>query len=237
MAASKHPNLEVESTVYDQATAQVSVASLTPPRLRAESIDRAHLVDRRLASPARLGVISGPGGSGKSTLLAQCHSVEEFPAWLTLTSADNDPVHLWLSIIASIQTQVRGFGRAHVDRLLVGGKAAIDEVVPLVANELADCRSGVHLFLYDLHLVEDTGALRSIHTFINGFPIGMRVTVSSRTTAPLPLAKLRAEGQVIEFTQSDLALSDEESADVLREFGIELGPELQIGRASCRERV
>jgi len=85
---------------------------------------------------------------------------------------------------------------------------------------------GLHLFLDDLHLVEDTHCLRSLHAFIGKLPRDVRVTSASRTSRPLPLARWRVEGELIEFTQSDLALSDEEAAVVLSEFGIEVEPDV-----------
>ena len=85
---------------------------LVAPRLRTETVDRPALVARRLTSPARLGMVTGPAGSGKSTLLAQCRAVDPFPAWLSLESADNDPVGLWWSMIAALRTVVGDFGEA-----------------------------------------------------------------------------------------------------------------------------
>ena len=68
----------------------VARTRLVPPRIRAETVERPELVARRLASSARLGVVSGPAGCGKSTLLAQCHAADPFPAWLSLERSDND---------------------------------------------------------------------------------------------------------------------------------------------------
>jgi len=222
MVVSEISPVEDDSIVFDNATSiQIYLTNLTPPRARAEAIQRGNLVDRRLTSPARLGVISGSAGSGKSTLLAQCHSAAECPAWLTLTPADNDPVHLWMSIVASIQKEIPDFGWAYADRL-VAGQAAIDGIVTSAANELVERKSGLHLFLDDLHLLDDIDCRRSLHGFIDGLPTDVRVTAASRTTRPLPLARWRVEGELIEFTQGDLALSDEEAAAVLSEFGIEV---------------
>jgi len=99
----------------------VERTKLAPPRLRAETVERSALVARRLASPARFGVITGPAGSGKSTLLAQCHAVDPLPAWLSLGRAHNDPVALWWSIIAALRTVVGDFGETSRARLMATG--------------------------------------------------------------------------------------------------------------------
>ncbi|MGI9646371.1 MAG: hypothetical protein ACR2O6_13780, partial [Ilumatobacteraceae bacterium] len=143
-------DVDVEGTSTFESPV-VGRTRLVPPRLRVETVDRPGLVARRLASPARLGVITGPAGSGKSTLLAQCHAVDPFPAWLSLERTDNDPVMLWWSMIAALRTVVGDFGQAYRTRLLGGGSWAVDEVVVSVGNELAERDTPIHLFLDDLH--------------------------------------------------------------------------------------
>ena len=165
-----------DSTTFESPV--VARTRLVPPRLRTETVDRPALVARRLTSPARLGVVTGPAGSGKSTLLAQCHAVDPFPAWLSLERADNDPVALWWSMIAALRTVVGDFGDAYRTRLLGGGSGAVDEVVVSVCNELAERDTPIHLFLDDLHVVDNESCRRSLHRFVSSLPDGVRVTVA-----------------------------------------------------------
>ena len=200
----------------------VARTRLVPPRLRAETVDRPGLVARRLTSPARLGVVTGPAGSGKSTLLAQCHAVDPFPAWLSLERADNDAIALWWSMIAALRTVVGDFGEAYRTRLLGGGSGAIDDVVVSVGNELAERETPIHLFLDDLHVVDDETCRRSMHRFVSSLPDGVRVTVATRRSAPIPLGRLRANGDLIEIEPSDLALSGREANQLLTSFDVPL---------------
>jgi LuxR family maltose regulon positive regulatory protein len=195
-----------------------------PPRLRAETIDRSDLVVRRLSSPARLAVVSGPAGCGKSTLLAQCHAVDPFPAWLSLETADNDPVALWWSFIAAVRTIIGEFGQAYRERLLVGGSAVLDAVVASVCNELDDRAMPVHLFLDDLHLVDNPESRRSLHRFVASMPAGVRVTMASRESSPIPLARLRVDGDLIEIDASDLTFSPDQAREMLDHLGNALDP-------------
>ena len=103
-----------ETTTFESSI--VARTRLVPPRLRAETVDRPVLVTRRLASPARLGVVTGPAGSGESTLLAQCRAGDPFPAWLSLEPADNDPAVLWWSMIGALRTVVGDFGEVYRTR-------------------------------------------------------------------------------------------------------------------------
>jgi LuxR family maltose regulon positive regulatory protein len=191
---------------------------LVPPRLREETVDRPGLVARRLTSPARLGVVTGPAGSGKSTLLAQCHAIDPFPAWLSLEPRDNDPIALWWSMIAALRAAVGDFGDAYRNRLLGGSAAAMNDVVVSMCDELGERGVPIHLFLDDLHVVDNEVCRRSLHRFVSSLPDGVRVTVASRRSAPIPLARLRANGDLVEIGAPDLALSEYEANQLLTSF-------------------
>jgi LuxR family maltose regulon positive regulatory protein len=197
---------------------------LMPPRPRPETVQRPALVTRRLSSLARLGVISGPAGCGKSTLLGQCHDVDPFPAWLSLSPEANDPVVLWWSLISSLRIVIGDFGRDYRDRLLTAGTTVLDDVRTLVTNELVEHQLPLHLFLDDVHLVENPTCRRSLHRFVSSLPAGVRVTIASRDSAVLPLARLRTQGELIEITGTDLAFS----ADIAHEMIVRLGVTIDV---------
>ncbi|MGI9614699.1 MAG: LuxR C-terminal-related transcriptional regulator [Acidimicrobiales bacterium] len=196
----------------------IALTKLVPPRLRIETVERPELVARRLESPARLGVITGPAGAGKSTLLAQCHAVDPLAAWLSLDPADDHPTALWWSIIEALRTVVADFGDGYRARLIAGGEAAVDDVVIAIGNELTERAIAIHLFLDDAHLLDDEVARRLLHRFVWALPDGIRVTVASRHSMPLPLARLRASGDLVEIGASELALSNQEAGQLLASF-------------------
>lgn len=210
----------------------VARTRLVAPRLRAEVVDRPALVARRMTSPARLGVVRGPAGSGKSTLLAQCFAADPLPAWLSLESSDNDVVALWSSIIAAMRGVIGDFGEAYRRRLL-GGAGAVDDVVVSVCNELAERNTQIHLFLDDIHLVGDEMSRRSLHQFVLSIPDGVRITVASRQSVPIPLGRIRANGDLVEIGPSDLALSTQEADQLMSSLDPSLN---QAERAVLVER-
>ena len=193
----------------------VARTRLVPPRLRAEVVDRPALVARRMTSPARLGVVRGPAGSGKSTLLAQCFAADPLPAWLSLESSDNDAVAV---VVVDHRRAARRHRATSVRRTgsrLHGGSGAVDEVVVSVCNELAERNTPIHLFLDDIHLVEDEMSRRSLHQFVLSIPDGVRMTVASRQSVPIPLGRIRANGDLVEIGPSDLALSTQEADQLM----------------------
>ncbi len=198
----------------------VARTRLMPPSARPETVERPALVMRRLSSPARLGVVAGPAGCGKSTLLGQCYAVDPFPAWLSLSSEANDPVVFWWSMISSLGTVIGDFGREYRDRLMIAGTAVLDDVVASVTNELVEHQLPVHLFLDDVHLVKNPTCLRSLHRFVSSLPAGVRVTIASRDSAVLPLARLRVEGELIEITGTELTFSADMAREMIERLGV-----------------
>ena len=57
---------------------------------------------------------------------------------------------------------------------------------------------------------------------ISSLPDGVRVTAASRRAAPIPLARLRVDGDLVEIGRSDLALSVQEANQLLASFDASL---------------
>jgi LuxR family maltose regulon positive regulatory protein len=75
----------------------------------------------------------------------------------------------------------------------------------------------VLLVLDDYHLVDSGPVHDSVAFLLENLPPGLRVVVSSRADPPLPLARLRARGQLAELRAADLRFTGEEAADMLAE--------------------
>ena len=120
-------------------------------------------------------------------------------------------------MIVALRTVIGDFGEAYRTRLL-GGSGAVDEVVVSVCNELAERNTPIHLFLDDLHVIDNETSRRSLHRFVSSLPDGVRVTAASRGLVPIPLGRVRANGDLVEIGASDLALSIQEANQLLSSF-------------------
>ncbi|MGI9646370.1 MAG: LuxR C-terminal-related transcriptional regulator, partial [Ilumatobacteraceae bacterium] len=127
---------------------------------------------------------------------------------------------LWWSMIESLRAVAGDFGDAYRNRLLGGGSGTVDEVVVSVGDELAGRGTPIHLFLDDVHVIDDEICRRSLHRFVSSLPGGARVTVASRRSAPIPLGRLRANGDLVEIGPSDLMLSAREARELLTSFDV-----------------
>ena len=86
-------------------------------------------------------------------------------------------------------------------------------------NELAaqPGEDEIVLVLDDYHLVDAQQVHASLAFLLEHLPPGLRLVLASRSDPPLPLARLRAGGQLAELRADELRFTAEEAAALLRE--------------------
>ena len=78
------------------------------------------------------------------------------------------------------------------------------------------------LILDDLHVVAAGHSLEALSVLCDHLPAGVHVVVASAETPPLPLARLRAHGALLELGPADLALSPAEARHLLEAARVRL---------------
>lgn len=181
-------------------------AALPPPPLVAE-LARPRLVEvlaRRWDTPVTT-VVAGPG-FGKSTALAQAlrhnHShARGLDAWVSCEPGDEDAGRLREVILDALG--------------LPAGRAAseLGEADAVVAALRSTSPVPVCLVLDDVHeLVARSSALEMLGDVVRRLPAHAHLLFASRRPIPLPLARLRAAGRVLDITQETLAFAPDEIA-------------------------
>ena len=167
--------------------------------------------------------VVAPAGYGKTTLLAQWaeRNGQAF-AWVSLDERDNDPKVL-LTYVAEALDAVEPIDQRVFDALASPGSSVPGSVVPRLGSALASMTSPVALILDDVHLLHDPGCRAAMPVLADHVPDGSQLVLAGRDAPPLPIARLRAEGRVMEIGPGDLALTLAEAASLLREAGITLG--------------
>ncbi len=176
-----------------------------------------------MSPDAHLVVVSGPAGSGKSTLLAQAYERCRDSVWLSVEPTDDDPAALWSALIDSTAQTIPGFGSEYRQRLDTGGAQAVDRIIPMFVNELADMSRPIRLFLDDLHHLSGERSAGSLHRLVNLLPPENCLVIASRNELPLPLGRLRVEGALVEINGTDMAMDVGEARAALRAAGIDAG--------------
>jgi LuxR family transcriptional regulator, maltose regulon positive regulatory protein len=187
------------------------------PRARPGLVPRPRLLERlRAGMEHQVVLVCTPAGFGKTTLLADWARCERRPvAWLSLDEADNDPARFWRHAVAALDAvlpEVAGrVGAPPWDPQA----ASFQPVVAALVNELA-AGPEVVLVLDDYHLIQAPQVHRSLGVLLEHLPAALRLVVASRADPPLPLARLRARGQLAEVRQRDLRFTPQETGALLR---------------------
>ncbi|MCC6612346.1 MAG: AAA family ATPase [Anaerolineae bacterium] len=196
---------------------------LTMPPLRPRQISREPLVarlNRALEEGARLTLISAPAGFGKTTLTSEwAHQVEAPVVWLSLDDADNDPVQFLSYLIAAFQQVNDDIGRSAEQILHAPQMPPLLHLMGSLINDIAALGQPLVLVLDDFHRISLRDVNEMMQLLIDRQPPTLHLVICTREDPALPLAQLRARGELTEVRQRDLRLSVEETdtflADVM----------------------
>lgn len=194
-------------------------AKSAPPAIRARLVERADLIGVLSAEPfRRLTLLSAPAGWGKTTLLAQWvggADDDDRRGWLSLDASDNDPTRFWICVIAALHKASPGVAPLAFE-LIRTGADPVQVVVPTLLNELGAVDYQVALILDDYHMVENRTVHEQLAFVIERMPPTFRLLIATRSDPLLPLARLRASGELLEVRAEELHFESGEAAQLLR---------------------
>ena len=202
---------------------------LLVPRARSRTVVRPRLDDLLArGSDATLVLVSAPAGFGKTTLLvtwlARSHPVRPI-AWVSLDERDREASTFWTYVLRAVDRVAPGTATAAF-ALHRGGQASVDSVVTALLNELSVLPADLTLVLDDYHLAEDPSTRAGMLFLLEHLPPQVHVIISSRSDPALPLARLRARGELVEVRAADLRFTGDEAANYLNELNaLALSPE------------
>ena len=200
-------------------------SKLRVPAVRPGEVSRAGLVNRlRAERSTRLATVVAAAGYGKTRLLAQWAARDERPfAWVSIDRRDNDPLIL-LRHLAVAFDRVQGLGRPVFDALADPGPSVWSKAAPRLAGALSSCRAFVAV-LDDADLLQTADSVDVVTAIAQVVPEGSMLVLAGRVAPALPIARLRAAGEVLELNTADLALGRREAHLLLRGAGAELDEE------------
>ena len=162
-----------------------------------------------------LVLVCAPAGYGKTVLLADWAERCQFPAgWLSLDAGDNDPARFWRHAVAALDRARPGTGDRVAPLLGPPAPASFGGLVTALINDLA--AEEALLVLDDYHLISAPQVHESLAFLAEHRPAGICVVLASRSDPPLPLARLRARGQLTEIRAAELRFTPAEAAGLLR---------------------
>jgi LuxR family maltose regulon positive regulatory protein len=225
------------------APAPLLTTKLYLPQMRGALVPRPRLLARLDAGThLPLTLIAAPAGFGKTTLLAQglgdgrwemgdgrwaLESASPNPqlltpnsrlvAWLALDAADNDPNTFLRYLIAALRQAVPSVGALAVALMQEAQPPPLATLLTTLINDLAEVPQPVLLALDDYHVITAPAVHGALTFLLDHLPPNLHLAIGSREDPPLPLARLRARGQIAELRAADLRFTPEEAAAFLRD--------------------
>ena len=204
-------------------TAELLHAKLQKPVLPHDFVPRPRLTEwlnHAISTP--LTLVYAPAGFGKSTLVSSWlegmtagrgGDIRPLPwAWLSLDANDSSTDLFLRYFIAALRTIVPGACTETAAMLTAPQSLALAAVITRLNNEILLLPEPLVLVLDDYQSIQG----EAVHEFLNAlalhWPQPLHLVLISRTMPPLPVADLRAKGQLIELRAHDLRFTRDEIA-------------------------
>ena len=223
----------VESSVAAPERDVLLATKLHMPASRPGQVLRPRLT-ARLDEGLTRGLIlaAAPAGYGKTVLLADWARRGGHPvAWLSLDAGDNDPARFWHHAVAALDRARPGTGERVAPLLGPPAPASFQGLVTALINDLAG--EEALLVLDDYHVISAPQVHESLAFLVEHRPAGVCVVLASRSDPPLPLARLRARGQLTEVRAAELRFTPAEAGELLQHVASAL-PEASVAALAAR---
>ena len=231
------------------AVPSILTTKLYIPPPRPDVVLRPRLIERLNEGLHRkLTLISAPAGFGKTTLVSEWVNLKEegrrmkdersgihpssfslLPfkvAWLSLDKGDSDPTRFLTYLVAALQTLAPSIGTGLLPLLQASQQPPAESLLTALLNDITRVPGHFILVLDDYHLVDARPIDEALTFLIDHLPPPMHLVITAREDPDLPLARLRARGQLTEVRAKDLRFTPTEAAEFLkRGMGLSLSAE------------
>ncbi len=153
-------------------------------------------------------------------------------AWYSLDEGDSDPSIFLAYMVTALQSVAANIGTEILAALQSPSSPPVELLLTNLLNEIAAVSHDFILVLDDYHALDAKTvnapySIDAVLTFlIEHLPAQMHLVISSREDPHLPLARLRARGQLTELRAADLRFTPLEAAEFLNQvMHLNLTPE------------
>lgn len=211
----------------EQRSPRIVGTKLLPPPLPDSYAEEPALVARvgRCVRGSTATVIRAPGGSGKTTLARAVVEELDLPwAWVTLDEWD-DGLRL-LELLHEALTRL-GIDSPELRQLVAGTSTAFSarEAAAAVTNGLLDATvEPILLVLDDAHrLTAQVDAIALLADLMVVAPPSLHLLLTSRRSLAMPVARLEANGRLVEIDPDGLRVGVEQASRILSKMGLPMG--------------
>src|SRR5205823_5225857 len=175
----------------------------------------------------KLTLIAAPAGFGKTTLVsvwvAGCNRQV---AWLSLDKGESDPTLFLTYLVAALRTIASNIGEGVLGALQSPQPPPTESILTALLNEITAIPDKFVRVLDDYHVIEAKPVDHALTFLLEHLPPQMHLVIATREDPQLPLARLRARGQLTELRATDLRFTPSEAAEFLNQgMGLNLSAE------------
>lgn len=169
---------------------------------------RRQRLHQRLDEAKKLTVVAAPPGSGKTMLLCDWTEGKNV-IWVSLHETDNTVDCFWQSLIGAL-------GEDLLDLVRTSIMPSSPEAV--VLTRLSEIQvQPTFLVLDNYEVLTSPDVLRAVAFLLEQLPDHVGLMIASRSAVKLPIARLRAQNQLLELRAADLNFTLEETAYLLQD--------------------
>ena len=162
-----------------------------------------------------LTLITAPAGFGKTTLLsawAQEHAAQVI--WVSLEKNDDDLVRFWRYCMAAFAKINNNLSESLQSLIQFLPSIPIENMLSAFINALmTHSKDDILFILDDYHTINVPEIHQSLIFLLEHMPMHVHTIISTRIDPPLPLARLRVHGQLVELRAEDLRFNIEEAVE------------------------
>jgi LuxR family maltose regulon positive regulatory protein len=190
-----------------------------PPH-RPDLVQRPHLFESLDAGlRGKLTLVSAPAGFGKTTVVSEWLRDRGHPtAWLSLDKNDNDLSRFLIYLIASLQRVYSAIGVDVQAALEESPSPQFEILLTRLISEIERLPDKSVIVLEDYHLIASKPVHDAINFLIEYLPPTIHLVITGRTDPPLPISRLRVQGEVNEVRASQLRFTKDEVAAFLNDL-------------------
>src|SRR3712207_267471 len=179
------------------------------------------------AAPGQITLVSAPAGYGKTLLLAEWASRRpEATAWMSLDADDNDDHRFWTAVLTALASCAAVPEDSTLRRLAVPARPSRDPTFLAAVVDAVDLAPGaIRLVLDDVHELTAPDPLHGLACLVRDRPPGLHLVLGGRSDPPLPLARMRLNGEAWEVRAEALRFSLPEAEELLATTEVVLRPD------------
>jgi LuxR family maltose regulon positive regulatory protein len=135
--------------------------------------------------------------------------------WLSLDEADDDPERFWTYAMSALDRVAPHLTQEPLAALKAPGMDAVGVALAALLNASSMSEERCALVLDDYHVLKDPIIHEQVEFLLAYLPPALHLVIAGRADPPLPLARMRARGELGEVRVADLRCTSEEGVQLV----------------------